>query len=176
MHILEAWAWALLVAYGLWAFSEMLEIVLREDNMPVAVITEPSERRDLKTLPEGFVVVKRMTYGQHLYRRTISTKFLMMDEKKTQGAIGEVKTMEEAVAFWEFANLVEDHNLTDEQGRKLNFMDPNDVKRISSKIGDEINTIIDELNNFKDEVEQGNSPGASAPSSSSTVPTTVETS
>lgn len=134
--------------------------------MPVAVIMEPSVRRNLKSLPEGFVVVKRMTYGQNLYRRSIGAKMLLMDEKKHQDrAVGEVKTMEEAVALWEFANLIEDHNLTDQEGRKLNFSDPNDVKVIAGKIGEEIDNIINELNNFRD-IEEGNFPAASEPSSS----------
>jgi hypothetical protein len=131
--------------------------------MPVAVVTEESERFELKTLREGYVVVKRMTYGQHLYRKSIGAKIMLAGAKSDHA--GEVVAMQEAVALWEFANLVADHNLTDADGRQLNFKDANDVKRLAGRVGDEITSYIEKLNNFEEELEEGNSSGASAPSS-----------
>lgn len=166
VNIGRALGWAIFIVASLWWFTEVLNIlVLREDEVPVAVITEASETFDLKSLPGAQVEIRRMTYGQHLYRRSIAAKMLILDEKRNEGASGEVKNMQEVVALWEFANLVGKHNLTDKEGKPLNFTDPLDVKRLSSKVGDEINQLIDKLNNFED-IEEGNYQGASAPSTS----------
>jgi hypothetical protein len=132
--------------------------------VPVAVVTAPSETFELKSVPGGTVEVRRMTYGQHLYRQSIAARMLMLDEKKHE-AQGEIKPMQEAVALWEFANLVGEHNLTDEDGKLLNFKNPSDVRRLEGRVGDEISSYIDKLNNFKD-VEEGNSLDGSEPPSS----------
>jgi hypothetical protein len=133
--------------------------------MPVAVVVQSSERRELKSLPEGYVVIKRMTYGQKLLRSELNMKMLIeMGGKGKADMQGEMKIMSRQVALWEFANLIEDHNLTDAEGRMLDFNRNVDVERIEGKIGEEISTYIDELNNFEKEVEDENLPSGSAAS------------
>jgi hypothetical protein len=133
--------------------------------MPVAVVVQSSERRELKSLPEGYVVIKRMTYGQKLLRSELNMKMLIeMGGKGKADMQGEMKIMSRQVALWEFANLIEDHNLTDAEGRTLDFNRNVDVERIEGKIGEEISTYIDELNNFEKEVEDENLPSGSAAS------------
>lgn len=119
--------------------------------MPVAVITQPSERRELKSCPGGYVVIKRMTYGQKLTRREMTRMTVSAQRGSKKDVQAEIDAMQRKVSLWEFANLIEDHNLDDENGRKLNFQNSMDVDKLAGPIGEEIDTLISELNNFEDD-------------------------
>jgi hypothetical protein len=124
--------------------------------VPVAVITDTTGiREELKSLEGGYVVIKRMTYGQKLLKSQLTMKMRMdMQDKKKMGADIDLATR--AVALWSFANLIGDHNLTDADGRKLNFRAPSDVEALAGPIGEEIDTLIDKHNNFEDDEETEN--------------------
>ena len=123
--------------------------------MPVATIVTGTERHELKTLPEGYVVIRRMNYGESLKRQAMSTRFLVAgsNQKDFQG---ELDMQTEAVALWDFGNCIIEHNLTDENDKPLNFKNPVDVKRLAKPVGDEIAKFIDDLNNFEDSDEAKN--------------------
>lgn len=126
--------------------------------MPVATVTSSTDRKELKSCPpDGFVVIRRMTYGESLKRKEMMASIAMqMDGKKGEGAKMQMDLLQEKTALWEFANLVVDHNLTDEKERKLNFKDPKDVMMIRGQVGDEIQMYINELNSFEDDDEVKN--------------------
>lgn len=125
--------------------------------MPVGTVTNTvSEPIPLKTLPEGFVIVRRMSYGEELQRSAIATKFTV-GGSNTKDFGGEVDIQTEKLALWDFANLVVDHNITDEKERKLNFKNEADVRMLSSEIGKEIGDIIDDFNAVKETKEVKNS-------------------
>jgi len=131
-------------------------------------------RKDLKTCPpDGYVVIRRQTYGEKLNNNQ-STMKLTAGAKKQQGLEGEVALADKNVTLWQFRNLIVDHNLEHREPngdvRLLNLGALSDINLLRGDIGEEIATYIDELNNFEptDEEDdaQGNSSGASAPSSS----------
>lgn len=123
--------------------------------MPVAVIVEESSGRvDLTTAPpDGYVVVRRMTYGEKLTRTGMATQMLF--EQGENGSRskdtfkGEMKIRTEEIALWDFSNLVIEHNLTDKNGIPLNFKNVEDVKKLHPKIGEEIGKIIDDFNDVE---------------------------
>lgn len=121
--------------------------------MPVATVTDNSVRKELKSCPpDGFVVIRRMNYGESLKRKEMMASIAMqMDGKKGEGTKMQMDILQEKTALWEFCHLVLDHNLTDEKDRKLNFKNPQDVMMIRGQVGDEIQQYINELNSFEDE-------------------------
>lgn len=129
--------------------------------MPSAVVTNNvSEKILLKTLPpDGYVVVRRMNYGEELSRQSKATKLIVggEDAKSGKGFAGEVDIQTEAIAFWDFANLVVEHNCEDETGRTLNFKSVMDVKRLDARVGKEIGEIIDAFNAVEETDEIKNS-------------------
>lgn len=127
--------------------------------MPVAVVTNIlSEKKDLASCPGGYVIVRRMNYGEKLYRSNIATRMLMSTDKASKDTFqGELDMQTEEVAYWEFANLVVEHNLTDDNEKPLNFKNRADVKRLDGSVGDEIGKIIDEWNNAEETEEVKNS-------------------
>jgi hypothetical protein len=56
--------------------------------------------------------------------------------------------LQRAATQIDFQSCIVDHNLEDETGRKLDFRSFSDIDMLDPKIGEEISTLIDELNNF----------------------------
>jgi len=156
----------------------------REEQVPVATITQQVDTKQLTTCPGGYVVVKRMSYGQKMHRTEMSGKMKILSNKASRDALGEVDMMKAEVQRWEFANLIVDHNLehqihtyADElcklgdcscPTRPLNFKNGEDVDLLQAQIGEEIAAFMDKLNNFEEEDETKNSSGGSSPTSDST--------
>jgi hypothetical protein len=128
--------------------------------MPVAV-TGGTERFDLKTLSEGFVVIRRMNHGQKMTRGSLSDKMRFSSSKKSKDVQGEIDLMQREITIWEWTNLIEDHNLEEyinprkpEEGtRKLDFNRQIDIEKVDAKIAEEISTYISEINNFEADTE-----------------------
>lgn len=123
--------------------------------MPVAVATNTTKRYDLKTLPEAFVVVRRMTYGERLLRSEMATR-LSLSGAKTDDFKGNLDIQTTDIALWDFANLITEHNLTDVDERPLDFRKPGDVKKLAGSIGEEVGKAIDEWNDTEGSEEVKN--------------------
>lgn len=126
--------------------------------MAIATIVNANERFDLKSCPpDGYVVVRRMTYGEKLKRGSMMTKFRMeMGKNKSDSMNMDVDLDQEKVSMWEFANLIVEHNLTDDTERPLNFKNMADISRLGPVVGEEIQTYIDKLNSFEEDDEVKN--------------------
>jgi len=138
--------------------------------MPVATTTGgETETFKLKTLDEeGYVEIRRMTYGELLQRRQMTSQMKVSSEKGQSGFSGELDLANYKVTLWEFSHVIVDHNLEDEKGNKLNFKKAADVERLNPKIGTEIGEYIDEVNQFADDEEEEELQGKSEPASSET--------
>lgn len=136
--------------------------------MPKATVNlDPGEKLDLKTLPGGWVQLQRMPYGAKLDRmRLVGRMSVEMRKQSKGGTRGEMEMMQKAATVFDFQKCVVDHNLfaDDAETIKLNLHSEADIANLDPKIGEEISTLIDELNNFESESEEeglGNSPTAS---------------
>lgn len=122
--------------------------------MPIGVVTEPTVREELKSLPGAYVVIRRMTYGQKLTRSQMAMKMRMQIEggrgAKKEGAI-DIDMMNRLTTIWSFQNLIAEHNITDVDDRPLNFKNVADIEKLAGPIGEEIDSLIDKINNFEDE-------------------------
>lgn len=126
--------------------------------MPVATVSvEEIVKKDLKSLPGGFVRLRYMSYGESLERRAIM-KLTINTKKGQKDLTGEMAMANARIQQYEYAHCVVDHNLTDEQDRPLDLHSERDLKRLHPRIGQEIEGYISDMNNFEDdeEAEQGN--------------------
>lgn len=123
--------------------------------MPRATSLEETERHELQSLPEGFVVLRRLTYGEKIKRRGLST-LSMTAEKGKKNLEAQMQLANEAASAFDFAHCIVDHNLEDETGRKLNLGNKTDLLRLDPRVGDEIEQLMDELNNFEAGDAEGN--------------------
>lgn len=114
--------------------------------MPRATVASQTEKFELKSLPEGYVVIRRMTYGEKLTR----TDSMMNMRTSTDDREMEIRLLSKKIAFQDFGALIMEHNLTDENDKPLNFKNAADVERLDPVVGDEIGQLIDKLNSFED--------------------------
>lgn len=130
--------------------------------MPIAVVVDNQVKFELKSAPpDGFVSIRRMNYGESLKRRDMMANVAMemrdrkgRDDKETTKI--QMEILSEKTAIWEFSNLVMEHNLTDANGSPLNFKNPDHVKMLQGKIGDEIQNYINNLNSFEEDEQVKN--------------------
>lgn len=134
--------------------------------MPKATAnTLATEHHDLKSLPGAYVVVRRLTYGETLQRRSLLT--MEMTGSSSKDAKAEIAMANRKSTEFDFQKCVVDHNLfaDDEETRKLNLGNPTDLDLLDPRVGQEIEQILDTLNNYDPDAE-GNSSNGSVPSSS----------
>jgi hypothetical protein len=124
--------------------------------MPNAVVNlEDTERFDLKSLPEGYVVLRRLSYGEKLKRRAMTTHMTMKTQKGKKDLEAQMQLINEAASQFDFAHCVVEHNLEDANGSLLNLGSVADLQRLNPRVGDEIEQLMDQMNNFE-ENDSGN--------------------
>lgn len=140
--------------------------------MPLAIVMEEPDRRDLKSCPGGYVMLQRMSYGQKLERRKYNSKMELEMQRGGGNAKSTIDIFKEEMELYDFAHCIVEHNLTkfvnkntgqpceldDPDGVEmpLDFLKPADVKMLASRIAEEISTAMDNLNNFEENSELGN--------------------
>lgn len=131
--------------------------------MPRATVVTDTVRHELKSCEGAFVVLKPMSYGTKLGRSDQAMKMVVKAEsgprRRGQSASSEteISMIQKAATQIDFQSCVVEHNLEDEGGRTLDFRDFADIDKLDPRVGEEISTLIDELNNFTSEDEPGNS-------------------
>lgn len=125
--------------------------------MPRATVNvEGKERFDLKSCPGGFVVLRRMTFGESLARREM-IKLAISSSKGSKDFQGEMAMASKQTTVFEFAHCIVEHNLEDEAGEILNFRTPVVFDSLDPRVGQEIEKLISDMNNFaEDDDELGN--------------------
>jgi hypothetical protein len=114
--------------------------------MPKATISSTPVRKDLETLPEGFVSLRQLSYGEWLKRQDIAIAMAISDGEGGK-AEGVMKSAQGAVAQYEFANVIVDHNLEGDDEKLLNFK-TDGLQRLEPRIGAEIAKLIAEMHEF----------------------------
>lgn len=113
--------------------------------MPKATVPSETVRKELVSLPDGFVVLKRMSYGDVLFRRGLAQKVEMTQDMRNQGTKMHIEVGYEALAQFDFSKCIIEHNLEDENGEPLNLHNIAGVKQLDPQVGQEIEKYIDEM-------------------------------
>ena len=126
--------------------------------MPRATASTELVYKELKSCPGGFVKLRRMTYGERLHRQDIAMAMSMESDQKAKTAQVNLETAQTKVAEFELGACIADHNLEDENGRKLDFHLPRDVSQLDGRTGEEIGTYIDELHDWEADLPNSEPP------------------
>jgi hypothetical protein len=122
--------------------------------MPIAIANvQDTQRFDLKSVAEGYIVLKRMTYGQIVQRRAM-TKLSIDTSGRSKDIKGELAMASREVTQFEFKNCIVEHNLEKADGDKLNLGSPVDFEMLDPRVGQEIEKRISEMNNFEDDDQE----------------------
>lgn len=122
--------------------------------MPRATVdTTAAEKFDLKTCEGAFVALRRLSYGEKLHRTGLSMQ-MNIEGDNPKNAKMAMEMMQERTTLFDFSKCIVDHNLEDDNGKKLNLATAQDMNRLHPQIGEEISTLIDKMNNFEE--DEGN--------------------
>lgn len=121
--------------------------------MPVVEQDNEPQRFDLQTAPpDGFVVVRPLSYEEMLKRRDSSARTVMRSDGDGRKAPREatIEQLQEATRHYEFAHQIIEHNLLDKSNNLINFRDPKSFRKLPYKVASEIEQILDDLNEEPD--------------------------
>ena len=119
--------------------------------MPKATASKQGKRFDLKELPEGYVVLRKLSYGEMLARRNLGMGVSAPFRRDSDEIDLKMDLSQEEVRVYEFSHMIIEHNLEDEEGNHLNMNNRADIDRLDPKIALEIEAYINELNLPDDE-------------------------
>lgn len=133
--------------------------------MPRATVdVNETTRHDLKSCPGGYVVLRRLSYGEYLQRREMVGRMRFTGKKLDEA---EMVAANKIVTAFEFKNCIVEHNLEDDNGQLLDFRSDISLRRLDPRIGEEIGNLIDAMHAPPDDEESlGNSGNGSEPASS----------
>lgn len=120
--------------------------------MPKATASKQGKRFELKELPEGFVVLRKLSYGEMLARRNLGMGVSAPFRRDSDQIDLKMDLSQEEVRVYEFSHMIIEHNLEDEDGNHLNMTNRADIDRLDPKIALEIEVYINELNLPDDEL------------------------
>lgn len=127
--------------------------------MPVVTVDPTDyERKELKTAPpDGFVMVRALPYGKKLKRRDKASRMKMQTEQGGRGRRTsteiELETLNEWAVAYDFAYCIGQHNLTDKNDVLIDFTSAMSLSLLNPKVGSEIESILDSLNEEEEEDE-----------------------
>jgi hypothetical protein len=113
-----------------------------------------AERHDLKSLPEGFVMVRRLTYGQKLERRAMSSTATAETQRGNKNMKMQMQMINQQAMIFDFTHCIVDHNLEGDDGEKLNLSSVAHIQSLDPRVGEEIERILDKMNNFEEDDEE----------------------
>lgn len=109
------------------------------------------QRKDLESVPGGFVEIRQMTYGEFLHRRDLSMGMSVSGDALGKGTPEKISidALQTAVTQYEFKVCIINHNLEDDNGVKLQLGTPEGFARLDPRIGQEVSDLIDEMNQWE---------------------------
>jgi hypothetical protein len=120
--------------------------------MPRATVNiNDTQTFELRSLPEAFVTLRRLTYGEWLDRQTMSMSMEMSGDNR-ENATARMQIAQAAVSQYEFSKCIVDHNLEDDAGNKLDFRTKTamTISLLDPRVGQEIGTLIDKMNQIEE--------------------------
>jgi len=112
-----------------------------------ATISSDTHRHDLESVQGGWVELRDMSYGQFLRRRDMAMKMGVSGKGRAEKM--DIDMMQEAVTRYEFKICIANHNLEDENNRKLSLGEEADFGKLDPKIGQEISVLIEEMTQWE---------------------------
>jgi hypothetical protein len=137
---------------------------LLEGKMPRATVVKTTERKDLTTVPNGWVELRRLSFGEKMAKDAEAMRMKFdMDGAAKGDTRAEFTMINVETQMREFALCVMDHNLTkpnpadpenEDVDLPLNFKNKVDVAELDPRVGDEISQLIGEMNDFVRAVQE----------------------
>ena len=118
-----------------------------------ADLTEVIKKKLKSAPPDGYVELRRMTYGEIIQRKAMMKLSMKGDDKDVESQVA-MANME--INNFEFARCIIGHNLEKNDGTPFNIARSFDVSILDPRVGQEIEGYISELHRFENEEEEKN--------------------
>lgn len=129
---------------------------MSSDGLVNATVPTDASRYDLTSVNGAWVSLRPLPYGMLIERRDKASRMSMeAGGRRNDNAKLDIDMLQHQSRIFEFQNCIIDHNLSDDQGNKLNFSNPSTLNLLDPKVGQEIERLIDELNQLE-EIDEEN--------------------
>lgn len=125
--------------------------------MPRATVSREGIRKELETLPEGYVLLRKLSYGEIQERKELASSLRAggaPNRAQRRGAPSDdgelrVDVHYKTIQLFDFQRCILEHNLEDDNGNVLSLGTMEDMVKLDPRVGQEIEALIDDLNNFE---------------------------
>jgi hypothetical protein len=114
--------------------------------MPRATVSTETQKYNLKSLEGGYIVARPLSYGQKKARADKSGQMYAEMQERGVGDRMYIETITTAATLYDFQHCIFDHNLEDDDGRKLDFNNAATLDVLDPHVGGEIEEILAKLN------------------------------
>jgi len=123
--------------------------------MPKAYASsKDTTKHDLKTCEGGYVELRKLTFGESIHRRQLTSSMRMSAGADSNGFVGEMDLTNRSAIEYEFSKCIVSHNLEkDDNGRLFDFSREADIERLDPKVGEEIQDLIRKMNEYDPDLE-----------------------
>lgn len=125
--------------------------------MPRATVTLDAQEVQLKSCPGGWVKLRQLPYHEMLVRRDKAARYSM--DQSREGTL-DIETLSANTRQMEFAQCIVEHNLEDDLGNLLDFSNPNTLRVLDPRIGEEIGDAIDKLHQTEEDLQPFTKPAS----------------
>ena len=138
--------------------------------MPDATVSTEPVRRELKTAPpDGYVDILPLPYYDMLERQDGAARlYAQASEDGEMDSRMYMESMQQWSRAYEFRHCIVGHNLTDKDGKPLDFSKGETLRTLKPDTGNEIAKHIDDLNGESDETPDFTKQQSSSSSEKST--------
>lgn len=131
--------------------------------MPRATVSMAPVEYHLKTLPTGWVKLRRMSYGELLTSQDMA--YNVSVKQAENGSSGDpeagINVTQARIFEYQFKICIVDHNLTNASDQKLQFGSPEAVHMLDSNVGQEINAQIEKMHRWDKQYPNSEEPSTS---------------
>jgi hypothetical protein len=138
--------------------------------MPRATLSMAPTKLYLKHCPEGWVDLRRMSFGELLASQDLAYQVSAKANESRDDPELSMNMSQMAVYEYQFKTCIVDHNLEDEHGTKLNFAaSPQSVHMLDPLVGQEIVKKIDLMHRLEQNYPNSEKPSTNGSSTTDAV-------
>ncbi len=121
----------------------------RRHPLPRATVSLEPKTEELKTCPDGWVKLRRMSYGELLASNDMAFSVSVEADSGSRDPKMGLGASTGRIAEYRFKVCIVDHNLENEAGSKLDFKNPQTMHLLDPNVGQEIDELISKMHDWQ---------------------------
>ena len=121
--------------------------------MPRATVSTEATHYNLETVPEGWVKLRALSYGEKKRRADRAGTAYTEQRGRTLSQRQYFQAAFTDSTLFDYSHCVVDHYLEVDNGRNLDFSNPRTLDVLDPRVGDEIEKLMSQLNGDEEDLE-----------------------